>query len=90
MGYSGRIFAAGVKNAVDYISKAETVPALQLYPTLSLIAMTKSRKVMHSRAIFDSRRALYVPIRKELHCCTVGQGVCTIIRNRDTLERTSS
>ena len=46
MGYSGRIFAVGVinKNAVDYISKAESVPAL-LYPTLTLIARTRSSKV---------------------------------------------
>ena len=30
---------------------------------------------MHPRALFDSRSALYVPTRKELHCCTVVQGV---------------
>ena len=93
MGYSGRIIAVGFKNAVDYISKAETVPAL-LYPTLSLIARTKSSKVTshQENALWHTLRFAEGTIcsHQEGAPLLYGSTKCLYTRDHDTLEHTST
>ena len=91
MGYSGRIFAVGVKNAV-YLCPSTTVPYIEFdredkeqqcnKPSGECTLVHSSIREGHS--MFPSgRSSTAVP-------GTVVQGVCTIIRDHDTLERTSS